>query len=159
MQENCSLKRVLEEIQKEKEQTENNKKWQPMINETYYYLGSGEVCAAPYDNNELDKWRISQCNCFQTREEAEKRLENLKTKAELKALADELNGDEVIDWNNLDQDKHYLIYDVYNHRIGYSTSELCMISGNVYCLDEDFKTKAIRRIGEQRLIEMIKSRV
>jgi hypothetical protein len=31
--------------------------------------------------------------------------------------------------------------------------------GNIYCLHRDFLDKAIKRIGEQRLIEMIKSEV
>jgi hypothetical protein len=155
-EENLALETALNALKREKE----NKKWQPEMDEQYYLITSaGAIDTEMWYGTVEDNFRLSVGNCFQTEAQAEQYRENLKTKAELEALADELNGEEVIDWSNLNQDKYYLIYAVYNNRIGYSTSELCMISGNVYCLDENFKTKAIERIGKQRLIDMIRSGV
>jgi hypothetical protein len=156
------IKQQLQQLQEKINDLEKkleNTKWQPKPKEEYWYIGDdGNIFISLRDNIDSE-WRISQNNVFETEEHAKQYRKNLKTKVELKALADELNGEEVIDWSNLNQDKYYLIYAVYNNRIGYSTSELCMISGNVYCLDENFKTKAIERIGEQRLIDMIKAGV
>jgi uncharacterized protein YlzI (FlbEa/FlbD family) len=139
---------------------EQNKKWQPQEQESYYYINSlGQIWGEIYAEAHEDLWRKMNGNCFPTREQADQYLENLKTKAELKALADELNGDEVIDWEDCNQDKYYLTYNGKDNHISCSLAEVCMISGNIYCLSEYFISKAIDRIGEQRLINMIKAGV
>jgi hypothetical protein len=157
--ENYKLKRKLEELQDEKDKVEN-KKWIPKEGEKYYFATHfGVVGVAIYEGASGDEWCIEQGNYFRSENEAELYLENLKTKAELKVLADELNGGNVIDWNDFHQEKYYLICDVYNNRIDDSSCETCMISGNVYCLDANFLKTAIECIGEKRLIDMIKAGV
>jgi hypothetical protein len=157
MQENCSLKRKLEKLQGEKDRVEN-KKWQPKPNDAYWYIGDdGEIFTDIGADISTD-WRLSQGNVFATEEQAEQYLENLKTKAELRKLADELNGDRVIDWENSHQDKYYLIYyPMTEHIEGALADDISC--GNIYCIDSDFMEKAIERIGEQRLMDMIKAGV
>jgi hypothetical protein len=154
--ENYRLKRKLEELQKEKD----NKEWQPEIEQNYFYIDScGDVENCGYSMSYIDKWRLKQGNCFKTHEQAKKHLENLKTKAELKALADELNGKEMIDWNNEEQEKFCIVYVPSRNTLENHIGCFYKIQGAVYCLDEDFSEKAIEHIGKQRLIDMIRSGV
>lgn len=95
------LEQKYEELGKEIEKLKNEKKgkrWKPELGDSYWCLGwNGEVNQRVYNGvcQYSHDWNILQGNCFQTEEEAEEHLENLKTKAELRALAEELNGDEV----------------------------------------------------------------
>jgi hypothetical protein len=175
------IKQSLEKIYSEFEKLENekntltselnivkdkvfNERKQKTLNPTedkdyYYYIGScGDVCKAVLLNCPTVHWRMRQGNYFKSSEEAQQYLEKLKTKAELKAVADELNGDTEIDWNDLVQDKYCIYYN-------FSTKRLCTCNnfaqeiGQIYCLDEYFVDKAIERIGERQLIEMIRSGV
>jgi uncharacterized protein YfcZ (UPF0381/DUF406 family) len=99
-------------------------------------------------------------NVYENSQQAEQHIENLKTKAELRELANELNGDEVIDWGNENQNKYRLFYNYDRHGVTWGAeNNISKAQGAIYCLDEDFLLKAIERIGEQRLIEMIRSGV
>ena len=101
----------------------------------------------------------SQGNCFKTEQEAKEQSENLKTKAELRALAEELNGDEVIDWSNAVQYKYCIDYLDAEGCLSFNRSTVYKLQGVIYCLVSNFRVKAIERIGEERLIKMIKSGV
>lgn len=154
------LEQKYEELGREIEKLKNEKKgkrWKPACGEEYYFIGLfGSVCNFSWNNGHEDNYLYSQGNCFKTRHEAEEHLENLKTKAELRALAEELNGDEVIDWNDGEQWKYCIFY---TSRIASDERCTCQSQGAIYCLDPDFLDKAIKRIGEERLIKMIKSGV
>ena len=154
------LEQKYEELGREIEKLKNQKKgkrWKPDCGEEYYFIGLfGGVCEFSWNNCPQDNYLYSQGNCFQTEEEAKEQSENLKTKAELRALAEELNGDEVIDWNDGEQWKYCIFY---TSRIASDERCTCQSQGAIYCLDPDFLDKAIKRIGEERLIKMIKSGV
>ena len=156
------LEKKYEELGKEIEKLKNEKKgkrWKPDKNDDYYVIRHGRIM---FDCNKIQKvtdWDYSQGNCFKTRHEAEEHLENLKTKAELRALAEELNGDEVIDWNDGEQWKYCIFYTSRGNYIDRDEMCTCQNQGATYCLDPDFLDKAIERIGEERLIKMIKSGV
>ena len=156
------LEQKYEELGKEIEKLKNEKKgkrWKPDNNDDYYVIRHGCVM---YDCNKIQEvtdWDYSQGNCFQTEEEAKEHLENLKTKAELRALAEELNGDVAVDWNNRIQDKYYLYISRTINELSSSYVEVHQNQGTIYCLDPTFKDKAIERIGKERLIKMINSGV
>jgi MoaA/NifB/PqqE/SkfB family radical SAM enzyme len=154
------IAKQIEEL-KENEKKNKKKKWQPKKDEVYYFIdGGGDIKKCEYSESYYDeKWRVSQGNCFQTKEQAKQHLENLKTKAELRALADELNGDRVINWNDHRQDKHYIMLNEKTGTIDYNVYSILRVPSVIYCLDENFDKKAVQRIGEQRLINMIKSGV
>jgi hypothetical protein len=151
-------KRLKEELEKQQSKQEN-KKWQPKSGETYFFIdGRGDIEKCEYCESYYDKWRVSQGNCFKTQEEIEQHLENLKTKAELRQLAETLNCYRKINWENPDQKKYYIYYSY----PGEMLQTMClndMKSMDIYCLDKDFLNKAIKKIGEKRLIDMIKSGV
>lgn len=162
------LKQQLNQLQEKinnLEKQDKKRKWQPAFEDVYFYVSSeGDIYTEKWCMTLDDTFRISSGNCFKTLEEAEKHLENIKTKAELRQLADELNGEEVIDWKNENQQKFNLCYNygtmdtdiagLWQERRYSNRSQ-----GTIYCLDENFLKFAIQRIGEQRLINMIKAGV
>ena len=151
------LKKKYEELGKEIERLEKekkNKRWRAEIGEDYYFLmetlevNRDDECNAEYDDN-----LYNLGNYFKTKEEAQKVANKIKTYIELKQLAEELNGDEEIDWNNGNQEKYEIYYNHNNGKflessIGYSQSL------TIYCLDKDFLDKALEQIGEERLKEL-----
>jgi hypothetical protein len=141
---------------------QENKKWRPKGGEYYYYLGDcGYIyeAIASFSESDIRKYRIRHGNCFKTREEAEQYRENLNIKAELKALADELNGGEVIVWTNSKQKKYYIFYNHTANILETCADIVCQNQSSIYCLDKNFLNEAINQIGEQRLIDLIKSGV
>jgi hypothetical protein len=135
----------------------NNKKWQPETKDLYFYVSSeGDIFRDEWYTTLDDEFRMSTDNCFKTLEEAEQHLENIKTKAELRALADELNYGKMVDWENENQSKYYIYYDHDTHILDYAMNTIYQRQGHVYCLNSDFLQEAIKRIGEQNLINMIK---
>ena len=156
------LEQKYEELGKEIEKLKNEKKgkrWKPDKNDDYYVIRHGRIIFDCNKIQEVTDWDYSQGNCFQTKEEAEEYLENLKTKAELRALAEELNGDEVIDWSNAEQYKYCINYLDAEGCLSFNRSTVYKLQGVIYCLVSNFRVKAIERIGEERLIKMIKSGV
>jgi hypothetical protein len=153
-------KELARQIKELKEKDNKQKKWQPKKDEVYYFVsGDGDVEKCPHRNSFYDRWRIPQGNCFKTEREARQHLENLKTKIELRHLADELNGDRVIDWEHYNPTKYSIIYDYGLKTISLGTNATARDAGVIYCLDENFADIAEQRIGEQRLINMIISEV
>lgn len=156
------LEKKYEELGKEIEKLKNEKKgkrWKPDCGEEYYFIGLfGSVCKFSWNNCHEYNYLYSQGNCFKTEQEAKEQSENLKTKAELRALAEELNGNEVVDWTNY-QYKYYLYINNATNELSSYCVETHQSQGTIYCLDHGFLDKAIERIGEERLIKMIKSGV
>jgi hypothetical protein len=74
-------------------------------------------------------------------------------------LADELNGEEVIDWEDEEQRKFYIFYNHMSSSLGLGLNPNNRYEGITYCLDPNFINKAVKKIGEEKLIEMLKSGV
>ena len=158
------LKQKIEELEKEVnsiEDDENKKggRQMPEDGEEYFFVDSfGEIYHNYWCDDYRDLFRFNTGNCFKTEQEAEEYKENLLTKQALKDLALELNSGVEIDWKSGKQDKHYLYLD-------YQTNALntyWVRSGqdnNIYCLDPAFLIIAKDRIGEEKLIKLIKSGV
>lgn len=130
--------------------------WKPKYKEEYYYIDTlKRICEGSWENDETDYYRYYTNNCFKIREEAKKHLENIKTEIKLRKLADELNNDEKIDWRNEKQNKYYLYYNHQYEEIDFSWELIAEQSHEIYCLDEDFKEKAIEKIGREKLINYL----
>lgn len=159
---------VIKEAEKLKEKIDSipDKKverWKPEPYEKYAFVDSaGDVQPSVWSNDIVDLFRYNTGNCFKTEEEARDYRENLLTKQQLKDLAIELNNNEELDWSCSNTQKKYRLG--IEHR-GKDTPLILAFSysfqetGQAYCLSEKFLARAIKQIGEQKLIKLIKSGV
>lgn len=156
------LKQKIEELEKEVNSPEfegikKGVRQMPKKGEVYYFVDSaGYVSHTYWAGGEDDLFRFNTGNCFITEQEAIDFKENLLTKQQLKDLALELNNGVKIDWKSEKQDKYYLYLD-------YQTNTLSMNwvyseqDNNIYSLNAEFLIIAKERIGEEKLIKLIKS--
>lgn len=156
------LKELIENELEKVEKTEENKKGvrqKPKLGEEYYYLtDEGRINKAIWNSLYRDNLRFEIGNCFKTEQEALSCRENLVTKQQLKDLALELNNGVEIDWNKDDQYKHQIYFSFYTSKLSQcwavQTQDI-----NINCLNPDFLEIAKKRIGEEKLIKLIKSGV
>lgn len=158
------LKQKIEELEKEVNSPEfdgikKGVRQMPKKGEVYYFVNSaGYVSHTYWTGYEEDIYHFNTGNCFKAGQEAEAYKENLLTKQALKDLALELNNGVEIDWKSGKQDKHYLYLD-------HQTNALSMYwvraeqDNNIHCLNAEFLIIAKARIGEEKLIKLIKSGV
>ena len=151
------LKQQIEECDKEQNTDRAN------VGEPYYYID--DVICMPIISSEddglIDDSRYEIGNYFKTEVEAKQHIKNLKTKMKLKRLAERLNNGVEIDWSNSSQRKFYLMADLY-YRDDIELKQnhcLWIKASTIYCLDEDFLEIAKKEIGEQALIDYLKSGV
>ena len=160
-----ALEKQLEELKKEVNSPgfggiEKGVRQRPKRGEIYYFLGdNGRIYNTEWGGSEEDLFRFNTGNCFETEQEAEEYKENLLTKQQLKDLALELNDGVKIDWDDFYQEKYRIFSvggftDLEYEYVGQTTD-----TGQVYCLNENFLTIAKDRIGEEKLIKLIKSGV
>ena len=151
------IKKQISELQSKVDKLENqgkekNKRWRAKVNDTYFFVDdSGDVVTCHEYNEYGDNYRYKTRNYFATYEEAEEYKEVMNTYYDLMDLAEELNKGSKIDWNDEDQCKYSFYYkydcDSFETLFAHSYKN----SGQIYCLDEDFLKKAIKKIGEDKL--------
>lgn len=148
----------LEEFKKEVDSTKPITRMQPILVQSYFYLDDfGNIDYSTWDAGSVDFFRYRTGNCFKTEQEAGDYKENILTKQALKDLALELNDGVEIDWNDIYSDKFFLY--ISKNVLSLGSTTLNNYLGTVYCLSEDFLTIAKYRIGEEKLIKLIKSGV
>ena len=157
-----ALEKQLEELKNEVNSPEfegikKGVRERPKIGEIYYFLGdNGRIYNTEWGGSEEDLFRFNTGNCFETEQEAEEHKENLITKQQLKDLALELNKGVEIDWKDGIQQKYCIYFDYKTLKLQYTFVYLAQYS-DVCCLDNQFLTIAKDRIGEEKLIKLIKS--
>lgn len=125
----------------------------------YYRVNNyGGWLECEYFNSYVEEWSTSQRNSFKTEEEAIQHFKNLKTKGELRELANDMNGDEGLDWND-NIPKYYIVYHTDTNKLDTSNVFSSKNLGQIYCIDPNFLDIALEQIGEDRLIDLIKSGV
>ena len=148
------LKRKYEEIGKEiKKRLENlrDRKTRCEFGEAYYYITAfGQVNKSIEFLVSTDEARFNFNNYFKTREEAKKQLEKITINNQLKNIADELNTENPINWDDDSQKKYSIIYDVFNKRLVNTGSSLYKTC-EIFCTNSNFLDIAIERIGENNL--------
>ena len=130
---------------------------QPILGQYYFYLDDGGVIRCVewhYDDEDL--FHFNTGNCFKTEQECEDFKENILSKQQLKDLALELNNGVEIDWKDIKQEKYYIYFDYRTLNIEQACASLRHYL-DVYCFDNQFLTIAKERIGEEKLIKLIKS--
>ena len=142
--------KVIEEINKYKRKRCEN-------GERYWFLNSlGEAELASDYNGDEDDFSYNIGNYFETEEQAKNYKEKLLIEQELRDIARELNKGEEIDWEEKEEYKYYLYYNFVNNEINYRSYTIIKLQGIIYCLNENFKDVAIKRIGEERLTKYLK---
>lgn len=134
-------------------------RFKPEYGEYYYYLDScGTIQQKDWNNGVFDDHRYNIGNCFKTEQEVYNYNENLITKQQLKDLALELNAGIKVDWENVSQLKYYIFITPHTFELEqhYLTTHR---DTNIYCLDKNYLPIAKQRIGEEKLINLIKSGV
>lgn len=152
-----------------KENKHNNKRWRAENGEKYYLVGEFEKedvkvgnITLEYDgynvesNDAVDIFLYKTRNYFKNKEEAEEYREKLKTYYDLLDLADELNCDRKINWNDKEQEKYYIYYNTRDKSIDTINTYFFKDLGQIYCLDENFLDIALERIGKDRLEKLFK---
>ena len=129
----------------------------PENGDIYYFIGGvrASVFENKWTNDSYDQQRFNSYNYFKTEEEAQREIDRRLIKAKLNEIANRLNDDQVIDWNNR-QHKYYLILDSEESSLHLSFSFIDKIEGVTYCLSEDFLEVAADEIGEECLVKYIK---
>ena len=159
------LKQKIEELEKEVnfpefDEVKKGVRQKPECGVVYFYLKhDGYIGSTHWGIEDTDLFRFNTGNCFKTKQEVEEYKENLLTKQALKDLALELNNGVEIDWE--DDNTKYSIYIQTDSDIKLNQCDCFdyIDLGQIYCLDSDFLTIAKDRIGEEKLIKLIKSGV
>lgn len=140
------------ENESKKENKKENKRWRAEINDTYFYINDvGYVDVSHENNDSFDKYRFKTRNYFKTEEEEEEYQEIMTTYYDLMDLAEELNNGKKINWNDEAQCKYVIYYSFKCNTLDEGIAYVCKELGQIYCLDEDFLKKAIKKIGEDKL--------
>ena len=151
------LKKQISELQSKVDKLENenkkeNKRWRAEKNDKYYYINDcGSVFASRETRDYVDEYRFKTRNYFKTEEEALEYKQVMITYYNLMDLAEELNNGRKIDWNDGSQCKYSIYYNYENDILQRTCSFRWKDLGQIYCLDKNFKEKAIEKIGEDRL--------
>ena len=159
------LKQKIEELEKEVNSPEfegikKNIRFRADYGMPYFFINNeGMVSRGIEQHRPLDDFRYNSGNYFETDEQAKDFRENILTKQALKDLALELNNGVEIDWDYFYQLKYYILY---NNRfktlsIDFDRNHQC--SSKIYCVNSNFLDIAKDRIGEEKLIKLIKSGV
>lgn len=146
------LQSKVDKLENQKKEEKNRKRWRARINDRYFYVDkNGKADDTLEINDREDDFRYKTRNYFKTEEEEEEYQEIMNTYYDLMDLAEELNKGRKIDWNDEDQCKYSFYYkydcDSFETLFAHSYKN----SGQIYCLDEDFLKKAIKKIGEDKL--------
>lgn len=135
------------------------KRWKPKECETYFYIISTGMVGQDLWNRPFDldmEQRYNFYNCFKTQEQAEAEAEKILVRRELEDIAKRLNKGERIDWNNVDQNKYFILFNHWQNTIILEHGWKNKLCGVIYCLDKNFLDVAKREIGEYRLIKYIR---
>ena len=151
------LRKKYEELGEEIKRLENlkkSKRWRAELKRIYYYINNGGELDFCWELGcEIDNFRYKTRNYFETKEEAEKYLEKIEIYYELMDIAEELNGEEEIDWENGEQEKFSIRYikGKFRNDFNLNATGLNKSIGNIYCLSANFLKVALERIGADRL--------
>lgn len=158
-------KQKIEELEKEVNSPEfegikKGVRWKPECGVVYFYLKhDGYIGSTHWGIEDTDLFRFNTGNCFKTKQEVEEYKENLLTKQALKDLALELNNGVEIDWDYYYQLKYYIFYNNGLKTLSIDFDRIHRCSSKIYCVNSNFLDIAKDRIGEEKLIKLIKSGV
>lgn len=143
------------ENEKKQENKKENKRWRTETGNEYFCVDDyGDVISHHENNTMSDNYRYKTRNYFKTKEEAEEYQEIINTYYDLMDLAEELNNGEKIDWCDKTQRKYDIHFDLRTNKLDDGYALMLKSIGQIYCLNINFKEKAIEKIGEDKLIKL-----
>lgn len=151
---------IEEEIKSIKDDNLNAEAWIPKEGDFYVYIDNeGNIGDSHYDSQwGADVWNVMSGNYFKTAQEFVCHKANIITKEKLKRLALRLNNGVAIDWENPRICKPHIYFDFFDNKL-HQMNNFEVLNGSIHCLSPDFLKIAIQEIGEQELINYIKSGV
>ena len=134
------------------------KRWKPKESEAFWYIdSSGSVNYTRFMSGiGADTEKFENYNCFKTEGEALQEAEKILVRRQLEDIAKRLNKGEKIDWNDVDQNKYFILFNHWQDTIILEHGWKNKCCGAIYCLDKNFLDIAKREIGEDRLIKYIR---
>ena len=151
------LQKQLQEAQDKLENFAKNARFKPKRTEDYYYVeDDNSIRGTVFDNSfAKDARRYETFNCFRTQEEAQKEANKILIRRKLEDIARRLNGDEKINWHDINQNKYCIYYDCCSDDLELDNTWTCPSLGVVYCLSKDFVQIATKEIGARELADYI----
>lgn len=125
---------------------EENKWWIPKEGDSYYYICTdGYVESSLNTGKDIDKCKINNINCFETKEQAERQsfVELLHRKLQKFMV----KNNSIVDWNN-DDDKYNIWYDYELKSLDIGCIEQARDFGQVYFSSEEIAEKAIEEFKD-----------
>ena len=155
------LEEKLEEIKKENEKQKGSsqdkyERWRAKFAGKYYFINTcGEIEISLENITAVDNYRHAIGNYSQTEKQAGIIQQNRLTYQQLKDIALRLNEGQEIDWEDVDQQKYYIIYgNDTNQYLLFKTITIQYI-GQVYSLDKNFLDIALSEIGKEKLKQLL----
>lgn len=136
------------EIEKE------NKRWRSKDGDTYWLVGSNGETTCSYEyHRDTDNFRYDTHNYFKSEEEAQKYANVLETEKQLKKFAEEHS--DVIDWNNINQEKWCLYYNYKYYRVDIGNPCWSKDARTIFFSSKEIAEQAINEIGEEKITEYL----
>lgn len=130
-------------------------RWKPEIGEPYWFFNSDKndchvTSRKRIENDPQDYYNILIGNCFKTEKEVLFALEKQKIKVELQDFADNGNEGWKPNWNDINEEKYFLMYD-YNIKDIRCSCNGVFKTNSIYFRSKYEAERAITIIGEERL--------
>lgn len=136
------------EIEKE------NKRWRSKDGDIYWVVDSNGNPSWSYEyDRDRDSFRYDTHNYFQTEDEAQKYANVLETERQLKKFAEEHS--DVIDWNNINQEKWCLYYNYKYYRVDIGNPCWSKDARTIFFSSKEIAEQAINEIGEEKITEYL----
>jgi hypothetical protein len=100
---------------------------------------------------------ISLGSLYATAEARDRAKFKMETEIQIKNIAERLNKEQKIDWEDARQEKFSFFYNYESKTLDWwGSSHSCQKQGTIYCLDRNFLEVAKQEIGEDNLIKYFK---
>lgn len=143
------LQKDISELKKDKS---INKRFRAKEGYTYFNLSDmGDVTEYYESNNSGDYFKYNSRNYFETMEQAEVALDRQLIKNKIMNIAEELNGDETIDFSDSYQNKFYIYY---NYDLKYLDQGVRCTSDyveEICCLKSNFVMTVKERLTKKEI--------
>lgn len=155
------LKAKLEILEKELEQQNQRrpKRWRACQEQVYWAINhkDGDIMIYSECGDDVDNYHYISGNYFKTEWQALDYRDNVLIKQQLKDLALELNRGAQLRWDDQYQTKYYIHYYEKQNQLCLNDTTVGHSIGGIYCLDKYFLQIALKQIGEENIIKLIKS--